>query len=190
MVPFRWGFKRGVGFLWVIFLCNVDILTLKLDVFGEAVQSGSEQKQFPEASRPRASTPPHFSIGLYFTLSFCWWGIMVMAIMIMRFMWIRKKVAITGTIAIQLPCTFIHPGSIVHPLYFATTVEPLLIGTLLKSLSFLPANQSRLHFHLLQPTLFLLFLLVVILKRFFSGGSSLWQVKVPPSLKDLWTPTN
>ena len=80
--------------------------------------------------------------------------VMVMAIMIMRFMWNRKKVAITGvkrTIAIQLPCTFIHPGSIVHPLYFATTVEPLLIGTLLKSLSFLAANQSRLHFHLIQP---------------------------------------
>ena len=103
-------------------------------------------------------------------------AIMMLALMIMRFMWNRKKVAITGvqrTIAIKLPCTFIHPASVVHPLYCATTVEPLLIGTLLKSLSFLPANQSRLHFHLLQPTLFLLFLLIVILKSFFRRKFSL-----------------
>ena len=179
MVPFRWGFKprlHGLFFPW-----NVDILTLKLDVFGDAAQSGSEQKQFPEASRPRASTPPHFSIVLYFVLV-CGCEVMVMAtmmlaLMIMRFMWNKKKVAITGvqrTIAIKLHCTFLHPGSIVHPLYCATTVEPLLIGTLLKSLSFLPANQSRLHFHLLQPPPFLLFLLVVILNPKSCSSYWLW----------------
>ena len=118
--------------------------------------------------------------------------VMVMAIMIMRFMWNRKKVAITGvkrTIAIQLPCTFIHPASSwpTVPCYNSRTFANWNSSQVVVLPYRKPITPP---FPSFTTTLFLLFLLVVILKKFFSGGSSLWQVKVPPSLKDLWTPTN
>ena len=120
-------------------------------------------------------------------------AIMMLALMIMRFMWNRKKVAITGvkrTIAIKTTLYISTPCGCSTPTVPCYNSRAFANWNSSQVVVLPPRKPITPPFPSFTTTPVPALLIGCDPKKFFSGGSSLWQVKVPPSLKDLWTPTN